>query len=375
MRNELIERYLDLLLEKSTPAAPYWNIEHQGQAPKWHYVDGCMINALLELAKITGRPEYFDFSERFIDYYIADDGTILGYKPEKLELDDVCVGRVLFPLYEATGKEKYRLAIERFASQLDIQPRTENGCFWHKAIYPDQVWLDGIYMAQPFRALYEKRIGGGYFDILYQVREVRAHLFDEDKKLYYHGWDCSKRAFWANPKTGCSSSFWLRAIGWFAVALADLIELTADSDIARETLRPIFTEMMAGLLRYRDPETGMYYQVVDRMAGLPGNYLETSGSSMVAYAMLKGARLGVLDKEYAVKGAETFNGICKRYLTVEPDGELSLGGICLMAGLGPENRPNRDGTPEYYLSEPVVRNDAKGVAPLLLCYTEMLREG
>jgi unsaturated rhamnogalacturonyl hydrolase len=370
---EKIDAYVQRLIRDSSPEHTVWNIEkvRQGKPASWNYIDGCMMTALLAMADITGGQEYFDFCERCIDWFVGEDGSIRSYQPETFNLDDINEGSVLFPLAEKTGKEKYRLAAKKLRQQLEKQPRTSEGHFWHKAIYPDQVWLDGIYMAQPFYALYEREMGRGDFtDILRQIENVRSRMFCEEKGLYYHGYDASRRAFWADPATGCSKNFWLRSIGWFSVALADLLEiLPAGEENGR--LRAIFTELMAGCARWADEETGMYWQVVDQ-GGREGNYLETSGSSMLAYAMLKGARLGVLDKEYAAKGEKTFRGIVEKYLSFS-DGGLDLGGICLVAGLGPENNRRRDGSYEYYISEPVVQNDAKGVAPFLLCYTEIKR--
>lgn len=369
---EKIDAYIDRLIRQSTPERTVWNIEsiRQGKSASWNYIDGCMITALLSMADITGECKFFDFAERFIDHFVLEDGSIRTYKPEKQNLDDVNEGRVLFRLYSATGKEKYRLAAELLHRQLENQPRTVEGNFWHKAIYPNQVWLDGIYMAQVFCALYAANFGGGDFsDTVSQLENVRARMFNEEKKLYYHGYDASRKAFWADPVTGCSKNFWLRSIGWFSVALIDLLEIVTGE--GNRKLAAIFTELMEGIARYADPETGMYWQVVDQM-GRAGNYLETSGSSMIAYAMLKGARLGILDKEYAAKGQKTFGGIVERYLSFSGD-ELNLGGICLVAGLGPENNRRRDGSYAYYISEPVVENDAKGVAPFILCYTEMKR--
>ena len=367
-----IDAYIDRLIEDSTPDMPIWNIEsiRQGKKPHWNYIDGCMITALMEIAAIKGEKKYFEFSERFIDYYVGDDGSILGYNKEKYNLDDVNEGRVLFELYEKTGKEKYRLAIEKQREHLISQPRTATGNFWHKLIYPDQVWLDGVYMAQVFSAKYAKAFGNGDFsDVVMQIKNIRKYMFDEDAGLYYHGFDCSRKAFWADKETGLSKNFWLRAIGWFTVAMIDIIEI-ADGE-ARCEISEIFRELMGGVLKYRDSESGMYYQVVN-MQGKEGNYLETSGSSMIAYAMMKGARLGVLEESYRDLGKETFDGICKRYLGFDADGKLNLGGICLVAGLGPENNTRRDGSYEYYISEPIVENDAKGVAPFVLCYTEIL---
>ena len=368
-----IDAYIRRLVRESSPERTAWNMERvrQGKPAHWNYIDGCMLNALLTLSDITGEALFADFVETFVDSFVGEDGAIRTYDPSKYNLDDINEGRVLFPLYAKTKNEKYRLAADRLAEQLKHQPRTLEGSFWHKRIYPDQVWLDGIYMAQPFRALYARELGNGdYADIVRQIETVRARMYDTEKGLYYHGYDASKTIFWADPVTGCSKSFWLRAMGWFATALADLLEIVDDPG-ARARLRPIFTELMEGVARYADEETGMYYQVVDQ-GGRAGNYLETSGSSMMAYAMLKGARLGVLGPEYAQLGRKTFDGILRRYFRAEGE-DVELGGICLVAGLGPADDLRRDGSYEYYISEPVVKNDAKGVAPLVMCYTEVIR--
>lgn len=369
-----IDRYIDGLLDKSTPEAPYWNIEsiRQGKPPHWNYIDGCMIIVLLEASEITGEKKYADFAEKFIDYYVNEDGTIRGYDPKKPNLDDINEGRVLFDLYRTTGKEKYKKAIDMLHKQVEAHPRTETGNFWHKEIYPNQIWLDGLYMAQVFRTRYQKEFGGrDYSDIVNQFKNVRKLMFDEDKKLYYHGCDVSKTIFWADKETGRSKNFWLRAIGWFCISLIDNIDYI-DNESDRKELCAIFAEAIEGIAQYADPETGMYWQVVD-CGGREGNYLETSGSSMIAYAMMKGARLGVIDKKYAEMGKRTFDGICRKYLKITEDGDLNLEGICLVAGLGPEKDLRRDGSYEYYISEPIVNNDAKGVAPFVLSYMEVKR--
>ena len=370
---EQIDAYIRRLVRESSPERTAWNMERvrQGKPAHWNYIDGCMLNALLTLSEITGEAFFADFVETFVDSFVGMDGTIRTYDPAKYNLDDINEGRVLFPLYKRTGNEKYRLAADRLAAQLREQPRTCEGNFWHKLIYPDQVWLDGVYMAQPFRALYARELGNGdYEDIVRQIETVRRRMFDPEKGLYYHGYDAAKTVFWADPATGCSKHFWLRAIGWFATALADLMEIV-DDPAALDRLRPIFTELMAGVAPYADPDTAMYFQVVDQ-GGRAGNYLETSGSSMIAYAMLKGVRLGVLPQEYAAMGKRTFDGILRRYFKAEGT-DVELGGICLVAGLGPADNPRRDGSYEYYISEPIVKNDAKGVAPLVMCYTEVIR--
>ena len=367
-----LDQYIERLITESTPEHTIWNVEkiRQNAPSNWNYVDGCMMTALLSLWEITGEQRYFDFVESFIDAFVSEDGSIRTFKPEAHTLDDINEGRVLFQLYQATGKEKYRKAAKLLRDALDVQPRTSEGSWWHKQIYPNQVWLDGVYMAQPFAALYEKHLGAGdYSDILKQIQLVEARMKDPKSGLYYHGYDASRQAFWCDPATGLSQSFWLRAIGWFSVALADLCEILPPEETA--PLKRIFADLMRSLRAYADPDTGMYYQVVDHPE-VQGNYLETSGSSMVAYAMLKGARLGILDASYAELGKKTFDGIVRTNLSFTGQ-DLNLDHICLVAGLGPENNRRRDGTIAYYLSEPIVQNDAKGVAPLLMCYTEMKR--
>ena len=368
----LIDQYVLRLIHESTPDHTVWNIEklRSGKPTNWNYIDGCMLTALLELSSITGEKQYADFVEGFIDAFVEEDGSIRTYSASGHALDDINEGRVLFPLYERTGKEKYRKACDFLHQCLLDQPRTHEGSFWHKQIYPNQVWLDGLYMAQPFAALYEKYFGNGdYSDIVHQIDTVHLHMRDAVTGLYYHGYDASRTAFWCDKDTGLSQNFWLRAIGWFSVALADLLEILPPE--RTEIPKRIFTRLMSDLLPFADAETGMYLQVVDHPEA-EGNYLETSGSSMIAYAMLKGARLGILDPSFADQGQKTFDGIVRTCLSFSGE-ELNLDRICLVAGLGPENNRRRDGSIAYYLSEPIVQNDAKGVAPLLMCYTEVKR--
>ena len=374
MDYSIIDKYISRLIDDTTPDAPVWNIENikQGKKPAWNYIDGCMMNSLYAIYKQTGTKKYIDFIDKFVDYYVFEDGSIRGYELDTYNVDNLNEGRILFDLYRETGKEKYRKAIDLLYKQIEGQPRTGLGNFWHKKIYPNQVWLDGLYMAQVFYTRYETEINGGknYADIVKQFQNVYDNMYDKAKRLYYHGWDYSKTAFWADKNTGLSKSFWLRSVGWYTVGLVDAISYFADD--AREykaQLIKIFKETIEGLEQYIDPVGHMFYQVPDQM-GREGNYLETSGSAMISYAMMKGARLGYVDKRFAKVGETVFNGICQKYLTSE-SGKLNLGGICLVAGLGPENNRRRDGTFEYYISEPVVENDAKGTGPFVMAYTEI----
>jgi len=257
-------------------------------------------------------------------------------------------------------------------SQLLTQPRTKEGNFWHKDIYPWQVWLDGTYMAQPFYMEYETRFNKmqGCIDSYKQFMNIQKHMRDEKTGLYYHGYDESRQMYWADPVTGCSPNFWLRAMGWFMVAMVDVLE-RMDEQLYNEYrgIMAMFKQTIEDVHKFQDEETGMFWQVMDH-PGVEGNYLETSGTALFAYAVLKGVRLGYLPKRMAAWAEKAFYGTCDRYLSKNPDGSLQLDGICLVAGLG--GKDHRDGSLAYYFSEPVVCNDAKGVGPLVLAYTEMI---
>lgn len=371
---DMIVKYIDELLEKSTPDRPLWNIEkiRAGKKATWDYIDGCMIKAVLEMYAITKDEKYFTFADNYVDYRVREDGTIDGYSVEELNIDNINAGKTLFELYDLTGKEKYRKAIDLVYSQIENMPRTAEGSFWHKNIYPNQVWLDGLYMCQPFYMEYETRFNDckKYDDIYLQFENVVKNMKDERSGLYFHAYDHSREMFWCDKVTGLSNNFWLRALGWYSMALLDTLDKADESKNPEKYafLKKTFVELMDAMLAYQD-ESGMWYQVPN-VGGMDRNYLETSGSSIMAYAILKGVRLGYLSEEYAKAGEKAFRGVCDRYLKTE-DGVLSLDGICLVAGLGGGNR--RPGTFDYYMSEPVVKDDAKGVGPFLLAYTEMLR--
>lgn len=373
---KVIDNYIDKLMT-SKPDEPLWNIEQirQGKKPHWNYIDGCMMNSLIQLYEVTNDKKYLEFVKNYIDYYVDEDGNILGYNKENYSTDDIAESRILFDLYKYYGEEKYKKAIELSYSQILTHPRTKEGNFWHKKIYPNQVWLDGLYMMQVFYMRCETVFNGykNYQDIKRQYQNVRNIMFNEKKGLHYHGYDSSREAFWCDKETGLSKNFWLRACGWHLVSLVDVLGYM-DEQIYEDYAfyKSLLKETVDGILKYLDKESNMFYQVVDK-GTKEGNYLETSGSAMVAYALLKGVRLRVLPDRYQKIGLAIFNGICSRYLTVKEDGDLNLGGICLVAGLGPENNRRRDGTFKYYISEPIVENDAKGVGPFIMAYTEVIR--
>ena len=373
---DIIVKYIDELLERSTPEAPMWNIEKikQGLKSNWNYIDGCMIKAVLEMYTISKDEKYLKFADDFIDYRVHEDGTIEGYDITEKNIDNVNAGKTLFELYDVVGKEKYRKAIDLIYSQISIMPRTKNGSFWHKDIYPEQVWLDGLYMGMPFYMEYETRYNNkkNYEDIFQQFRFVIENMRNPLNGLYFHAIDTSKQMFWCDKVTGLSQLSWLRAIGWFSMALLDTIDKCDQTDERYaddiKLMKDAYVDLMDSMLKYQD-ESGMWYQIVN-FGGMDKNYLETSGSSIMAYSLLKGVRLGYLPESYRQYAEKAINGICDKYLTTT-DGEMHLGGICLVGGLGGKDR--RHGTYDYYMSEPIVEDDAKGVGPFLLAYTELLR--
>ena len=347
---KILDRYIDQLIEQSTPESPVWNIEkiREGSNSTWNYIDGCMIKAIIELFLITRNHRYLDFADAFTGRFVREDGSIESYDPKEYNLDNVNAGKTLFDLYKLTGKEKYRRAMDTVYSQLKEQPRTSTGNFWHKKIYPNQIWLDGLYMAQPFYMQYEAEYNGckNCEDSYQQFLQVYDRMRDPLNGLYYHAYDDSRQMFWCDKVTGLSENFWLRAMGWYAM----------------------YKELIDAMLPYQDQATGMWYQVVNR-GGIAPNYLEESGSAIFAYAIMKSVRLHYLPDDYFKYGQKAFEGICSTYLS-EKDGSLQLGGICLVAGLG--NTDMREGTFEYYMREPVVENEAKGIAPLILAYIETM---
>ncbi len=347
---------------------------------KWNYADGCLLLAAKQIFDATGLSRFRDYVLRYTDRYVRGDGTIATYRPEDRKLDDILPGRaVLFALRE-TGEDRYRLALETLEAHLEAQPRTSSGNYWHKKIYPHQVWLDGLFMAQPFRAELDAFHGRREClpDILSQFENVRRYMRDEKTGLYVHGWDESRTAFWVDSSTGRSKNVWLRAMGWFLMALADTVE-AAGPDMRGE-LEPLgkqLREALDALLPWQDRETGLFWQVADRPdLHKLGNYLETSGSAMTAAAILKGCQLGLLPEErYRPAAEKALEGIARERLA-ERDGALVLTGTCAVAGLGPE-RGRRDGTCEYYFSEPVADNDNKGAAALAMAWAQeiLLRQG
>lgn len=342
------------------------------QFNQWNYEDGCLLLGAKKMYEVTGDSFYKDYIIRFTDPYIDEDGRIKSYVLGEYNLDFVNAGKLFYFLYDVTGEERYRKAVDTLMEQLTYQPRLKIGNFWHKLIYPFQVWLDGLYMAQPFYMEYENRFNGrkNYYDIIRQFENVRKYLYDEDTGLYYHAYDEYKERDWADKETGLSHNFWLRSIGWYLMALVDCYELASEElyDCKRK-LGDLYREAIHGMLRCLDDESHMFYQL-PTLPDTPGNYLETSGTLMVSYSILKACRLELLLAEkYQTIGESILKAVIKRQIS-DHDGHLHLGGTCAVAGLGP--RHERNGSVEYYLSEPVVEDDPKAQGVLMMAWGEYL---
>jgi unsaturated rhamnogalacturonyl hydrolase len=335
--------------------------------PFWNYEDGCIYKGCLDLSAASGERRFGDFVLNAVSARVAADGLIQGFDPNEFNIDNVNAGKALFPLWARTREPRFRLAIDKQEAQLERHPRTRSGNFWHKKIYPHQVWLDGLYMAQPFRCAYAQLAERPeiFDDVARQFANVRRTMRDANTGLYYHGWDESRSERWSNINTGCSPCFWGRAMGWFMMALVDCCELTATaSRSTHATLAEILRDTSDALMRVRSTR-GLWYQVLDQ-GSRPDDYEETSATLMIVYTLMKGARLGVLPSTLGEAGLQSLQACLDRFLTKE-----NLHGICGVAGLG--NVPYRDGSYEYYLSEPVVMNDPKGVGALFMALSEALQ--
>ncbi|MGE4452965.1 MAG: glycoside hydrolase family 105 protein [Sphaerochaeta sp.] len=336
---------------------------------RWHYEHGLVIHSCLLVGEVYNREEMFQWAYSMYDPMVAADGHITTYRLGEYNLDQINAGRNLFALYEKTKEKRFLLAAQLLKSQLNSHPRTLSGVFWHKEIYPWQIWLDGVYMQGPFNAQFCKVSGdtSGFDDTVEQVIKVYQTLRDPGTGLLYHAYDESRGQRWSNAETGLSPHFWGRAIGWYCMAILDILDFLPQEHPKRGELGRILGQVLDSLLPFQS-ESGMWYQVVDK-GDKEGNYLETSCSSMFAYCLLKSLRVGISTNEQYTRQAKlALEDIRKRYLREDERGFFHLGGICSVAGLG--GNPYRDGTMHYYVCEPVLEDDFKGVGSFILACLE-----
>jgi unsaturated rhamnogalacturonyl hydrolase len=337
----------------------------------WDYVHGLVLTSFEELYKKRGDRKYYDYIKSYADLLIDNQGDIVTYNIEKYNIDMVVAGRLLFNLYDVTKEKKYLVAMQTLRKQLQEQPRTQSGGFWHKQIYPNQMWLDGLYMGEPFYAEYNITFekGKNLDDVAKQFELIQLHATDKRTGLLYHGWDESKKMAWANPETGTSPNFWSRAMGWYVMALVDVLDYFPKDHPKQKELVGYLNNVAESLVRFQD-KSGLWYQVTD-MGTKEGNYLEASGSSMFAYALAKGANKGYLPSKFKAVANKAFDGLIHELVKVDADGQVTITQACAVAGLG--GNPYRDGSYEYYVNERKKDNDPKATGPFILAALELNR--
>ena len=337
---------------------------------KWSYEQGVMLKGIEGLWLNTADGKYFNFIQRSIDRFVNDDGTIKTYRVDDYNLDNINEGKLLLTLYRVTEKEKYKKAADHLREQLKNQPRTHEGGFWHKKIYPFQMWLDGLYMGEPFYAEYAATFhdDAAFDDIAKQFVWMEAHARDPKTGLLYHGWDESKQQRWANPQTGLSPNFWARAIGWYGMALVDTLDYFPENHPQRAELIAILKRLAPAIEKYQEPSSGLWYQILDKQKE-KGNYLEASAACMFVYTLAKGVRRGYLPDRYLPVAQKGYQGILNRFVKTDASGPVNLEGTVGGAGLG--GNPYRDGSYQYYIGEKIVTNDPKGVGAFLMASSEI----
>jgi unsaturated rhamnogalacturonyl hydrolase len=337
---------------------------------RWHYEPGVALLAVQRIWELTRQKRYFEYIQHNITEFVAETGNICTYNLEEYNLDQINPGKLLFMLSAETGDKRYEKAIHVLREQLRTQPRNTQGGFWHKLRYPHQMWLDGIYMAAPFYAQYAATFNDldVFDDIARQVILLDRHARDPQTSLLFHAWDASRSQEWANPKTGCSPNIWARAIGWFMMALPDILDYYPYDHLSRPEIIRVFRQTAEAVVRFQDKLSAVWYQVLDQ-GERAGNYLEASASCMFVYALAKAFRLGYLDRTFLQAASRGFQGILDQFIEVGERGWINLNGICSVSGLG--GTPYRDGSFEYYISEPVVSNDYKGFGPFIMASLEI----
>ena len=384
------EHYSEWMTRSEMKRVPQSYMLDFSTKPKWSYVMGIELEAMLDTYLAYGGQDIYDYCKLYTDTMITEQGVIRNYKLEDYNLDNIRTGHFVARMYQLQPEKKNLIALQTLMRQLENQPRTEaDGVFWHKAIYAWQVWLDGIFMGLPFHALTASMLLDTdqarkvYDDAVNQITTTYQRTFDPATSLNRHAWDETHDMFWADKQTGLSQHCWGRAQGWYTMALIELLDVIPENYPRRGELISLLKKDLDAVIKWQDEETGLWYQVMDQ-PGREGNYLEATCSSMFSYVLLKAARKGYLGDEYRQAGKKAYEGIISRFIRVNPDQTISLTNCCSVAGLGPgasekvlkvapkvKENLRRDGSYQYYLSEPVRDNDAKGVGPFIWASLEM----
>jgi len=343
-------------------------IYYVDKKPKWAYDVALLGMAIDRLGPVDRK--YHEYMKTWVDHFVKTDGSVRDYKMTEYNLDRIFPGRNVLTLYKLKPETRYKIAIDGFIEQLKSHPKTNSGGYWHKKIYPWQMWLDGIFMASTFMAQYAREFNAPeWFDVATrQTKMIYEKTLDPSSGLLMHAWDESRSQKWCNPSTGKSLYPWSRATGWYIMAIVDILEYLPENHPDRAELISILQKTCDALLKVRDPKSGIWYQVLN-YGGREGNYLEGSGSAMYAYVFAKGARKGYLDKKYRAIAESSFDGIVKELITVDAKGLITFKNICGGCGLG--GNPYRDGSYEYYINEKRFINDTKGVGPFIMAAIEL----
>lgn len=366
------ERLAASEMSRQTPFYAYGGWDYERQRPsKWEYTTGLQLQAYDDLLKLRPNPEWQQVLSKVIDSFITEDGDIRTYKISNYNIDSLNSGNMLLREYQRNPKPQYKQALDLLRKQLSEHPRTSEGAFWHKQIYPHQLWLDGVYMGMPFLASYSKAFeqGHAYDEVVKEFTISRAKLRDPNTGLYYHAWDEAREQAWADKDSGRASQFWGRGLGWLAMALVDVLEIIpAEQTELRQPLLDMTAELAEALVKVQDHDSGTWYQILDKPQAT-GNYLESSASSMFTYFFAKGVNNGYLEPRYKDIAIKAYQGLIDEFILLHPDNSVSLVNTCQVAGLG----FGRDGSYEYYMSEPVFRNDAKANGPFIMAGVQMAK--
>ena len=382
------KNYSEWLTYSEMKRVPHSYLLDFSSKPKWSYVMGIEMEGMLDTYEHykEGNNAILDYLKEYPAKMIDEKGNITGYKYEDFNLDNVRTAKFILRMHNLFPTKGTEKALKTLFKQLQNQPRTKEGVYWHKAIYANQVWLDGIFMGLPFYCNYAvqtmkpKKAEKYLNDAVDQMVKTDYRTYDEKTQLWKHAWDETHQQFWANKEDGKSQHCWARALGWYVMAMTECLDAMPENYARRQEVIDLLNKAMKSVVKYQDKNTGVWYDVLDVKSDK--NYLESTASSMFAYVLLKGYRKGYLSEEYLKAGVKAYNGILKQFIKVNADKTISLTRCCAVSGLGPGpgpyvKKPNykRDGSFEYYMSEPIRDNDAKGVGPFIWASLEMEQQG
>lgn len=336
----------------------------------WNYEIGVTMMGMWGLWEKTGDSVYIKYVKKIIDHFVTAEGNIRTYELTDYNADHILSGRLVLRLYDAYQDPKYKKAADLLRKQIDWQPRNRAGGFWHKLKYPAQMWLDGLYMIEPYYAEYTKRFGSkeAYADIVHEFVLMEQKARDPKTGLIYHGWDESRQQFWANKQTGLSQSFWSRAMGWYHVALVEVLDVMDANHPERKKLLEILNRLTIAILKTQDKDSGVWWQITDK-GGAEKNYLESSASAMFVYALARSVNKGYISPAHRTAVQKGYAGLLKEFVVKDAEGRTHFTKTVAVGGLG--GSPNRNGTYAYYMSEPIRSDDFKGIGPFMLAALEM----